>query len=272
MTRFRLAKRARGAPRRLVGCVRDGRLFDDSLDYAIREFLPGSRTAFHVPRGSDHGLLLRHHTADVLIVKEIFALHLYEPPPVVRSALVELARPPRVLDLGGHIGLFGAFILTVSPLANLLSLEPDPQSFAVLSANARRSRCNWTVLPVAAAAKSGWVPFRATGGPDSGLTRSESGSRDEHETEVLGIDVLPLLRHVDLAKFDIEGGEWPILSDPRWAGSAPDILAIEFHPEGCPSSDFQAAAIDAVEAAGMNHSLIAGTPVGAGMLWAWRRP
>lgn len=261
-----------GLPRRVQGSVRAARLFESPSGYALREILPADRVAFYVPRGSAHGVLLRHHSPDSLIVREVFDTRLYDPPRPVVDALAKLGRPPQILDLGGHIGVFGVFMLTIAPDAHIVSFEPDPQSCAVLWVTAQRSGRAWAVTQAAAACESGWATFAASGGPASGL-RPKRASHDDHEhhTTVLTLDVLPLLRRVDLAKIDIEGGEWPILGDPRWPACAPPLLALEFHPDGCPENDYQAAAIKALDIAGMDHMLIPDTPIGAGMLWAWRR-
>lgn len=264
-------QRVRGLPRRALGSAQAGRLFESSVTYALRETLPRDRVGFYVPRGSVHGLLLRHHSHDVSIVQEIFSMKLYEPPAPVLEALARLGRPPRVLDLGAHVGVFGAFILTIEPHAHVLSFEPDPQSFALLSVSARRSGRDWIVLEAAAAPETGWAPFIATGSPASRLTTAGVAGGNGARTTVLTLDVLPLLPRIDLAKIDIEGGEWPILTDPRWPHCAPQLLALEFHPQGCPGRDHQAAAIAALDSAGMDHALITDTPAGAGMLWAWRR-
>ena len=127
------------------------------------------------------------------------------------------------------------------------------------------------MLRAAAATTNGWARFTATGGPDASLRPDEPGIHpDLADTEVLTLDVLPWLKRVDLAKIDIEGGEWPIFDDPRWPVCAPNLVVVEFHPEGCRSSDFRAAAVNAVAAAGLEHSIVPDTPAGAGMLWAWR--
>ena len=48
------------------------------------------------------------------------------------------------------------------------------------------------------------------------------------------------MAEADLVKIDIEGGEWPILTDPRFAQLPTPALVIEYHPAGCPGPDPQA--------------------------------
>ena len=51
---------------------------------------------------------LRHRSRDMDILNEIFIAGTYSPP-----AGIEALRPLRALDLGGNVGLFGAFALHV---------------------------------------------------------------------------------------------------------------------------------------------------------------
>jgi FkbM family methyltransferase len=260
--------RARWLAQRLPLVWRSAVLVDTPVRWAAREILPGDRVGRYVPRGSAHAVFMRHHSHDSGIVLETFGWRLYEPPAPVRATLDAIDRPLRVLDLGGHVGVYGAWALTAAPGATLLSLEPDPDNFALLERAAQRAGPAWTALQAAAAPESGWARFTALGEPGSHLAGADGGGG----IEVVTLDVLPLLAQVDMAKIDIEGGEWAIVHDPRWAGSAPSVVALEFHPELCPAEDYEAAAIAAVAAAGMEHAIIEGTPEGAGMLWAWRGP
>jgi len=253
---------------RALWLAHHARLVETPRRWLGREILcRGHRVRYYVPRGSTHGLFLRHRSHDIEIVDEIFGSRLYELPPPVRNAVDRFERPLRVLDLGGHVGAFGAWMLTFSPDATVLTLEPDPQSHALLDKAARRSGVAWRVLQAAAAPETGYARFTALGQPDSHLSQHVG---EERGVEVVTLDVLPLLGQADLAKIDIEGGEWAIVNDSRWPDSAPDVLVLEYHPELCPADDYEAAAIDAVKRAGMDYVLIEDSPPGAGMLWAWR--
>ena len=46
------------------------------------------------------------------------------------------------------------------------------------------------------------------------------------------VDVFPYLAAADLVKIDIEGSEWEILADARFAGIAARVLVLEYHPQG----------------------------------------
>ena len=111
------------------------------------------------------------------------------------------------------------------------------------------------------------VPFVAHKDTSS---RMEAGAGAE--TMVQAIDVFPFLDDVDLLKIDIEGAEWPLLTDPRFQADVARAVALEFHPFGCPSPDAGAFARTLLEDRG--YETVASSfhlPPGYGMLWAWRR-
>jgi len=74
----------------------------------------------------------------------------------------------------------------------------------------------------------------------------------------------------DLVKVDIEGGEWDILLDPRFAQNPPRAIVLEYHPHLCPGDDPRAAAQEALARAGLSMAPIWHRADGYGMLWAWR--
>jgi hypothetical protein len=70
---------------------------------------------------------------------------------------------------------------------------------------------------------------------------------------------------------DIEGGEWVILGDPRFAAAPPRVVVMEHHPQGAPGPDPRAAALEALARAGLSATAsVFSTADGYGMLWAWR--
>jgi hypothetical protein len=83
------------------------------------------------------------------------------------------------------------------------------------------------------------------------------------------LDVVPVLSSVDFVKLDIEGSEWGILQDPRFAACAPRVLAMEYHTAGEPISEASARVSGLLAAAGYE---ITHGPTGAdaGTLWASR--
>jgi len=83
-------------------------------------------------------------------------------------------------------------------------------------------------------------------------------------------DVLPLITGADVVKMDIEGGEWEILHDPRFAANPPRAVVLEYHPGRCPERDPRAAVERALQVAGLTVAPIWHADDGHGMVWGWR--
>ena len=126
--------------------------------------LGSRRAARYRLRGSGLTVFLRHGTRDVDIFREIFGVgyeaNSYDPPEPVAAAL-DASAAPAVLDLGGNIGLFGAYMLGRWPGATVRSFEPDPTNLPILrrviAVNGLPGR--WTVTPAAVANEAGELPF-----------------------------------------------------------------------------------------------------------------
>jgi FkbM family methyltransferase len=210
------------------------------------------------------GLLvgLRHGTGDVVTLGEVFHELDYVPPPAVAAVL---PAAPRVLDLGANVGLFGAYALGRWPEATVVAYEPDPANAAVhervVAANGLQDR--WRVERAAAGAADGTARF-ASG--EIALSRLA----DDGDLEVRVVDVLDEIAAADLLKVDIEGGEWPILADPRFAARPPRVVAMEYHATGAPGPDPRAEAERLLHGAGFQTAAIRRHAQGDGMLWAWR--
>jgi FkbM family methyltransferase len=144
--------------------------------------------------------------------------------------------------------------------------EPDPANAAVhrqsVAANGLGSR--WTVTEAAAGSADGEARFASGGVALSSLSA-------DGDIVVPVRDVLAAIAHADLVKMDIEGGEWPILLDPRFAAAPPRVLVLEYHPgDGCPGEDPHDAVRKLLAAANLSTSEIWRRDDGYGMLWAWR--
>lgn len=231
--------------------------------------LAGEGLDLHTLRGSRLSFYVRHGTRDVGIVDEIFGKRFYEPPPQVERIL-DRARPGLdCVDLGANIGLFGVYLLDRFPEARITAFEPDPDNDGVLrrciEANAAEDR--WRAVRACAGAATGTVAFL-----DGDLCGSRIAAPEEEGSarRVQVEDVLPRLDGTDLLKMDIEGGEWPILCDPRFAGCDVGAICLEYHPHLCPEESPRAAAERLLHGAGYRTELLFDRP-DAGMLWAWRR-
>ncbi len=234
--------------------------------------------------GSEWRAVIRHPLTDLAVLREVFRLREYEPPPAVRSRLAGLEEV-RVLDLGGHVGLFGLYARSALPSASVTSFEPDPRNLPLLR------RCvqinglegSWEIIAAAAGTADGEAEFI------SDFSRSQIAGVGDHlpwdtwippdripshltpaAVSVPVRDALPHLRRCDLVKLDIEGGEWDLLADPRFAETTAVALVMEVHPHACPDGDPQRTLDDHLERAGFRAVPSAPVDGVAEVVWAYR--
>jgi FkbM family methyltransferase len=218
----------------------------------------------HHLRETGIAFALRHQTADVLALDELFSQKEYDLPGEVKNIL-SLHRPLRVLDLGANIGLFGAWILGLFRDVEITSVEADPDNARVLAATISANRgTTWKLIEAAASTRAGTVQFVSEGRTTSHLARAgESG------IEVPTVDVFELAGDADLLKIDIEGGEWELLDDPRFPSMRPAVLVLEYHQEGCPAADPRIAAEERLRRSGLQiASVRIHAEHGTGLIWA----
>jgi FkbM family methyltransferase len=256
---------------RMTAALR-GSLVNESARFARNELRRRGVTASYTLRESDRPVVIRHHTSDVMILDEVFGADEYALPSGVVDALADL-RQPRILDLGANVGLFGVWALDRWPDAHIHGYEPDPGNAAVhervIALN--DAAAQWSVTQMFAAASDRPVRFAWGSG-----SASRAADFAEGETDVIDVDardVFADLDDTDLAKIDIEGGEWELLNDPRFRELCCPALVIEYHPFGAPEDDAGAEAERIVRAAGyeVRHDRKPLTP-GWGVVWGWRRP
>ncbi len=238
---------------------------DRGARFALRE-LTGSRAAFSY--GIENGaarVVVRHNSSDVWTLVEVVHLRSYDPPPAVHELLHSLGRPPRVLDLGANVGMFGALTLARDPHAVVRAYEPDPSNAAVhrRCMELNGSPSSWTLVQACAATSNGSVRFDAHGN-DSSRVSDAAGT-----LEVEARDVVSEMARFDLVKMDIEGSEWDILADPRFGGATAVVL--EYHATRCPEADPEAAATRLLAEAGYETACVFRRGE-VGGLWAWRPP
>jgi FkbM family methyltransferase len=225
-------------------------------------------------RESGLSVTLRTRSRDVAILNEIFGgtggLTCYAPPSEIEAWLNE-RRAPRVMDLGANIGLFGLYVLSRWPGARLTAFEPDPTNAALLrrTITANNFEQQWSVRGTACSNRAATASFAA------GLF-SESRLAEPNEIGTIDVPMIDLFAEdhdVDLMKIDIEGAEWPILTDCRLSELKARVLVLEWHAGGCPEGDPHAAAIRLLRAAGYTQTVDVGdcsVPTGSGVVWAWR--
>jgi FkbM family methyltransferase len=242
----------------VIQTERAARVLTPASRFAVNQARPGSIRRYRL-KCSGGPVYIRHRTRDVDILAEIFSAGSYEPP---RG--VDLSGPLRIADLGGNVGLFGLFALHRFDVRRLRSYEPDPANARLLRATAQHHG-QWEVVEAAVSNTTGSMRFVVG-------RYSESRAALEGEASI-EVPVHDLFAEdgADLLKMDIEGGEWPILEDPRLSGLAARVVVMEWHEAGCPVADAVGHARALLAEAGFVHQHDArGRFDSNGLLWAWR--
>lgn len=213
---------------------------------------------------------LRHGTADVATLHQIFLEETHGETPEAAAAIAALGAGPRVLDIGANVGAWSAWAVGRWPGALVTGVEADPANVGVLQA-AAEANGGWRVVAAAAGVRAGTLRFvSGHHGTSHAATADETGS---DVIEVPMIDIFDLARQHDVIKLDIEGGEWDILGDGRLADLDVAAILLEYHARWCPSADTHAQAESLLRAAGFEMRRIphvAGAPPEEGVVWAWR--
>jgi FkbM family methyltransferase len=244
-----------------------GILVRSPLRFALNELRSGEVVASYRLRKSEVSIVVRHHTPDVLALDEVFSQQEYAPPEAIEKELRGIM-PLRVVDLGANIGLFGAWVLSRYPNAQVVAIEADSGNAAVHERAQGENDLGerWTLTHAVAATKAGTA--RATEG------RYTTAAFESYpEGDIVTIDVFPLLKNVDWLKIDIEGGEWTILADERFQRLEAKVVVLEYHSRNCPTGDPMAVATETLRSAGYEVTVGAAKPrFGAGLLWGLKRP
>jgi FkbM family methyltransferase len=274
--------------RRVIKGVRHAlahaRLVRQPLRFAARE-LAGSRAVrLYRPRGIAHRVAVRHNhpgwgskSFDAMPLHEIVAQRAYEPPGPVAARLSELGERARIVDLGGHLGYFGAYALSEFPRASLVSFEPEPAHAELLRRCIEENdlAARWRLVEACAHTSDGRLRFLGARSVGSRLAEREEAAG---AAELPARDVFPHLDGADLVKIDIEGAEWGILLDPRFDDALPGAVVLEYHSSPhCPGDNPKRAAAERLRALGYRVEFPPGDrnppeePFwGRGMLWAYR--
>ena len=208
------------------------------------------------------GTVTLMHRRDLEAFYELMVAGEYEPPAELAG---RLALAERILDIGGNIGMFAHWARRRWPAARITSFEPDPDNLAVFRAGLR-AEDPIELVEAAASTRSGHAVL-ASG---SGAGRRVAFSDHPMPGSIPAVDIFEHLSDADFVKMDIEGGEWPILADPRLAHLGAMTWVIEFHRAGAPSLPAHEAARDLFEAAGFTVGHQELNYWGHGTLWAWK--
>jgi FkbM family methyltransferase len=254
---------------RLAAVLRS-RVVHESPRFALCEL--SGRSSTHVYRLRENGMRvsIAHGTPDAQALDQAFYQHAHEPAPRALAALAALGRPLRALDLGANVGMWGLWLHGRFPVEHVLGLEPDPENVArhrrQIELNGLRE--SWEILEAAAVTADGPVSFTVGQATNGHVT----AAGDPGTVSVPGRDMFALLDDLDLLKIDIEGGEWPIVADARFAALSVPVVMLEYHADGTSSPDPASDARTALEQAGYATESMPETTKGFGVVWGCKPP
>ena len=176
-------------------------------------------------------------------VQDVLENECYAP---IKSLLLDIAEPPIVIDAGANIGSFALYVLSVRPDAQVYSLEPDPGTFQLLSANAARFGENqWRTYQMALTPQDGAISF-ASDARCSAASKivGQSSGEDLQNFSVEGVSLTTFIEQhlsgrVHLLKLDIEGAEEGVLQQSETALCNVDNVVMEAHLTFCNEENIQ---------------------------------
>ena len=209
------------------------------------------------------GLRLRMRslaTTDYGVAWQIYWRRDYESPQHLRDVR-------QVVDLGANVGYSCLYWCHQYPQCRVTALEPHPVHLSVMRDNLQRNGFldQVKIVPAAAGSKE----------KRSYLTDARTSSSVTEEQSALQIRVLDIFAEpemkgkIDILKIDIEGGEYELLSDPRFAQLEVRALVVEWHntPDHPDGRDW---CLKRLESLGYRVQVGAEDPPFAGLLWAYR--
>ena len=147
-------------------------------------------------------------STDVAVLREIFLEGEYD--------IMLESEPKVILDIGSNVGASVIFFRLKYPSAKIYAFEPNPYIFERLRKNVEQFP-HIEVYPYAVADTDGTIDFFVY--PDSHISSSLIQRTDAQKPTLVPARSLSSLErelsigHVDLMKFDIEGGEGRMLRD-----------------------------------------------------------
>ena len=210
----------------------------DKLRYVLNAARQGSGVLAYRLRGGV-SVALRQGTTDYKVFDEIFVERVYGP---CIAALPENLGPIGLIDLGANIGLSALFLARALEIHEIITVEPDPDNFALLSENLRTgglANCTTAVCAFAGAGPA----FAHLHDSGNGAWGMRMGALSD-----IGTPVLPLAQIAKkaksnaplLLKCDIEGGEREIFLHIRDWDHLIRYIALELHTEFLPVDELLA--------------------------------
>ena len=222
-----------------------------------------SSATFHIARGPK--LIVRPWPADDLdVAYHVFVGEFYKSPRSLQNASIR-----RIVDLGANVGYTCLYWRSVYPNAEVIGFEPHPTHVAMIERHlAMNNESQHVTLYSAAAGTRDGAAFLS----DEGMSSVVSAERKSRTIPIAVKDFFSLASstHIDILKMDIEGGEYPILMDPRFGTLSIGAVVLEWHnspeyPQG------RQLCCDLLEKLGYEVAEGAFTDPTCGMLWAYSK-
>lgn len=228
--------------------------------YMIWRFFGGKRP-IDVKLATGTRLRLRPlTTTDYDIAWQIYWRGDYESP---RS----LENVRKVVDLGANVGYSCLYWCQRYPACRVTALEPHPVHVNIMQGNLAQNNVLDRVHVVAAAAGSSQRHSYLT---DARTSSTVTDQASDFEISVVDIFQQPdVAGPIDILKIDIEGGEYELLSDPRFEELDVRTLVLEWHntPE---YPDGKAWCLEKLQEFGYETHIGNEDPPLAGLIWAFR--
>jgi FkbM family methyltransferase len=177
-------------------------------------------------------LFLREVGSDILTFDEVIKQQVY------RNILPKLEQCETVIDLGANIGLASLYFARHYPSCRLFAVEPNPDTYRMLTTNLRQLIENGRCRTEKAAVWGSEKPLVAdrSKAPEhySAFTTKEAAPEANAEGTMMGLPIQKIINNsgftkVDLLKVDIEGAEVELFKgNVSWLGCV-NSIAIEFH-------------------------------------------
>jgi FkbM family methyltransferase len=140
-----------------------------------------------------------------------------------------------IVDIGAHVGSFAVWAAQRSPKARILAVEPNPETFELLTQNIRHNRLDDRVCAVNAAvgvaAGTGSLELVAHS-LGTRLAANGNGEVSVRVQTMPGLLAEAGFKQVDALKIDCEGMEYAVLEAMGPEGLRPiQTLACEYHPQ-----------------------------------------
>jgi FkbM family methyltransferase len=228
--------------------------------YALWRFLGGKRPIDLVLAS---GLRLRMRslaTTDYDVAWQMFWRGDYESPEPLQDVR-------RIVDLGANVGYSCLYWCQRYPQSHVTAFEPHPVHLGAIQENLAMNGLLDRVKVVGAAA--------GTSERHSYLTDGRSSSAVTDQPAAFQIRVLDVFREeeltnqIDILKIDIEGGEYEILSDPRFAELNVRAMVVEWH-NSSEHPDGLAWCLHKLQSLGYQTHIGAEDLPLAGLVWAFR--